>query len=136
MDIDKINAVYYENKQKLLNHQNDKKEALQAYSQLIAEAYADDDMDLDQDGYKSKPAFSLSTEGGHRGFQVRFRNGYTVSVQFGKANYSDGGQTTAEVAVLDAEGDMVSLQGKDRDDVLARVSPEKVAEIFFDYASR
>ena len=33
----------------------------------------------------------------HNGFHITFKNGYTMSVQFSKNNYSDGGETTAEI---------------------------------------
>ena len=69
-----------------------------------------------------------------KGFFIRFNNGYEVSVQFGTYNYSDNGQTTAEVAVFDPEGDLVKLA--ENNDVLGRVSPEKVAELMFDYSMK
>jgi hypothetical protein len=40
----------------------------------------------------------------HDGFQMTFGNGCTISVIFGKHTYSDGGQTTAEVAAWDSKG--------------------------------
>ena len=38
------------------------------------------------------------------GFQIRFSNGCTISVIFGKYTYSDAGQTTAEVAAWNSDG--------------------------------
>jgi len=67
-----------------------------------------------------------------KGFFIRFNNGYEVSVQFGTYNYSDNGQTTAEVAVFDPEGDLVKLG--EHDEVLGRVPPERVAELIFEYS--
>ena len=53
---------------------------------------------------KSK-AFKTTVERGYNdGFQMTFENGCTISVQFGKHNYSDEGETTAEVAAWDTEG--------------------------------
>jgi hypothetical protein len=69
----------------------------------------------------------------HSGFQIRFENGYLVSVQFGPCNYCSRKigindkrpfdvayhepnmsaiweSATAEVAVLDGNGDFVSLE--------------------------
>jgi hypothetical protein len=41
----------------------------------------------------------------HHGFQMTFDNGCTISVQFSKFNYSDQGETTAEVAAWNGKGD-------------------------------
>jgi hypothetical protein len=41
----------------------------------------------------------------HHGFQMTFDNGCTISVQFSKYNYSDQGETTAEVAAWNGNGD-------------------------------
>ena len=41
----------------------------------------------------------------HHGFQMTFGNQFTISVQFSKHNYSDGGETTAEVAAWNSNGD-------------------------------
>jgi hypothetical protein len=41
----------------------------------------------------------------HHGFQMTFDNGCTISVQFSKFNYSDQGETTAEVAAWNGNGD-------------------------------
>jgi len=67
-----------------------------------------------------------------KGFFIRFNNGYEVSVQFGTYNYSDNGQTTAEVAVFNPEGGLVKLG--EHDDVLGRVTPERVAELIYEYS--
>lgn len=39
-----------------------------------------------------------------QGFQLRFENGIDVSVAFGDGTFSDKGLTTAEVAVIDDNG--------------------------------
>lgn len=51
-------------------------------------------------------AFStqVDKEFNHEGFQLTFSNGCTISVVFGKHTYSDEGQTTAEVAAWDSDG--------------------------------
>jgi len=41
----------------------------------------------------------------HHGFQMTFGNQFTISVQFSKHNYSDQGETTAEVAAWNSNGD-------------------------------
>ena len=72
-----------------------------------------------------------------KGFFIRFKNGYEVSVQLGSYNYSDNGQTTAEVAVTDPNGDFVPLVGRfawQKDDVLGYATPEQVAELIFEYS--
>ena len=44
----------------------------------------------------------------HHGFQMDFANGCTISVQFSKYNYSDEGETTAEVAAWNSNGDWMT----------------------------
>lgn len=51
-------------------------------------------------------AFTTNREG----FQIRFSNGCTISVIFGKYTYSDGGETTAEVAAWDSDGNWMLFQ--------------------------
>jgi len=48
--------------------------------------------------------FNLVTSDHNRGFTMTFSNRVTVSVRWGKYNYSDG-KTTAEVAARDADTD-------------------------------
>ena len=67
-----------------------------------------------------------------KGFYMRFANGYEISVQFGQVNGCDEGETTAEVAVFEPEGQFVRLG--ENDDVLFRVTPERVAEMIFEYS--
>lgn len=81
-------------------------------------------------------AFELRTEDG-KGFWITFANGYTVSVQFAKPphSYSDGGKTTAEVAVIEPDGrTLVHL--REHDDVIGHATPEKVAELMFEYSMK
>ena len=47
----------------------------------------------------------------HHGFQMDFTNGCTISVQFSKYNYSDQGETTAEVAAYNGNGDWMMWNG-------------------------
>ena len=46
------------------------------------------------------------------GFSMTFENGYTISVQFSKMNYSDG-KTTAEVAAWSEDGTWYKLEAND-----------------------
>lgn len=83
----------------------------------------------------------------NQGFQIRFSNGYTVSVQFGAFNYCSNRDLTAaasydawrtgqdvhassdaEVAVIDPNGDFVKFDKTD-DVVRGHTDPDTVAEI-------
>jgi len=68
------------------------------------------------------------------GFHMTFENGYTISVQFSKTNYSDGGETTAEVAAWDSDRKWVKLSAKD--DVRGWCSPNEVLEIMNQIANK
>lgn len=57
----------------------------------------------------------------HHGFQMDFDNGCTISVQFSKNNYSDGGETTAEVAVWDKDDNWYVLNEEDNHMSLIKV---------------
>lgn len=70
----------------------------------------------------------------HNGFHMTFKNGYTVSVQFNKHNYSDGGETTAEVAAWGPDRTWVKLS--EDDDVRGWCSPDEVLEIMNMVASQ
>ena len=70
----------------------------------------------------------------HNGFHMTFKNGYTMSVQFGKTNYSDGGVTTAEVAAWGPDGEWVKLC--EYDDVKGWCSPDEVLKIMNMVASK
>ena len=60
------------------------------------------------------------------GFSMRFENGYTISVQFSKKNYSDG-EKTAEVAAWDAEGNWIQFE--DGRDVVGWQTTNDVAKL-------
>ena len=49
----------------------------------------------------------------YHGFHMTFANGCTISVQFCKYNYSDQGETTAEVAVWDKDNNWYVLNEED-----------------------
>jgi hypothetical protein len=82
----------------------------------------------------NKKGFSI-TDG--KGYQLRFANGYVLSVQFGGGNYCDNRNDdifsrerralvtsdTAEVAAWDADGKWVRMDG---DDVIGYITPEQV----------
>ena len=51
-------------------------------------------------------AFTTNREG----FQITFSNGCTISVIFGKYTYSDEGETTAEVAAWNSDGNWMLFQ--------------------------
>ena len=70
----------------------------------------------------------------HNGFHMTFKNGYTMSVQFGKNNYSDGGETTAEVAAWGPDRKWVKLSA--HDDVRGWCSPDDVLEIMNQIANK
>jgi hypothetical protein len=67
-------------------------------------------------------AFSTHVEKdiNHDGFHMTFGNGFTVSVMFGKHSYSDQGETTAEVAVWDQNGDWYILNEEDNHNSLIK----------------
>jgi hypothetical protein len=65
---------------------------------------------------------------------MTFENGYTISVQFSKTNYSDGGETTAEIAAWGPDGQWLKLS--DHDDVRGWCSPDEVLEVMNMVASK
>jgi len=72
----------------------------------------------------------------HHGFQMTFANGCTISVQFSKDNYSDGGKTTAEVAVWNGDGDWMTwndghwtVYPSGESDVMSRQTTDDVARL-------
>jgi hypothetical protein len=69
----------------------------------------------------------------HNGFHITFKNGYTMSVQFSKTNYSDGGKTTAEIAAWGPDGWLSLGEG---DDVRGWCSPDEVLEVMNMVASK
>jgi len=70
----------------------------------------------------------------NNGFHMVFKNGYTISVQFSKTNYSDGGETTAEIAAWDSDRKWVKLG--EHDDVRGWCSPDEVLEVMNMIASK
>jgi hypothetical protein len=90
-------------------------------------------------------AFStqVDKEINHDGFKVTFSNGCTISVIFGKYTFSDGGETTAEVAAWNnVSGKWMIFQGDrlpfdqwielDNDtEVMSRQTAEEVANLIY-----
>ena len=68
-------------------------------------------------------AFSthVNKEIDHDGFHMTFANGCTISVMFGKHSYSDQGETTAEVAIWDKDGNWYLLNEEDNHMSLLKV---------------
>ena len=62
----------------------------------------------------------------HNGFHITFKNGYTMSVQFSKNNYSDGGETTAEIAAWSPDGEWMKLG--EGDTVKGWCAPDEVLD--------
>ena len=70
----------------------------------------------------------------NNGFHITFKNGYIVSVQFNKSSYSDGGETTAEIAAWGPDGKWMKLS--EHDDVRGWCSPDEVLEVMNMVASQ
>lgn len=74
--------------------------------------------------------FKINTGSGFNGFQMTFENGWTVSVQFGKFNYSRQHHAdpfsaeSAEIAAWDKDGNWHNFG---TDTVSGHCSPEEVA---------
>jgi hypothetical protein len=76
-----------------------------------------------------------------KGFQIRFQNGYMISVQFGATNYisnrsffdfgvPSGGSVDCEVAIFDKNDNYVRHPNwKHGDNVKGWVSPEEMLEL-------
>ncbi len=88
---------------------------------------------------------------GNKGFHVTFKNGWTISVQFGGGNYCDNydfpiGQeqeqyemesSDAEVAYWGPDGDMQDMQPFPSGDTVAgRWTPDQVLALMDDIAQR
>lgn len=59
--------------------------------------------------------FKVMSNQYHKGFQMMFRNGWTVSVQFGKTNYADNPNhfdesEKAEIAAWDENGNWYKFE--------------------------
>jgi len=64
----------------------------------------------------------------HNGFQMKFENGYTISIQFGKGNYchhEEGEAISAEIAIIDKDGQWYNFGS---DHVKGYCTPNEVAE--------
>jgi hypothetical protein len=78
----------------------------------------------------------------HDGFKMTFSNGCIISIVFGKYTYSDGGETTAEVAAWNGDGNWM-LYHEDRlpfdqwivledgVEVMPRQTAEEVANLIY-----
>jgi hypothetical protein len=78
-----------------------------------------------------------------KGFGMTFNNGFTISVQWGKGNYSSNRDlveddtiknleaVSAEIAVIDAEGKFLGINKDEREAVIGWVSPDDVAVAIF-----
>ena len=69
-----------------------------------------------------------------QGFSLIFENGVIASVNFGFGSYSDEGETSAEVAIIDDDDNWYVFNGKeleqaDGPDVNPRVTPNDLVEI-------
>jgi hypothetical protein len=85
-------------------------------------------------------AFRTTTNKEHEkdGFQITFENKYTISVIFGKYTFSDQGETTAEVAAWNKDGNWVTYsEGKwlalqeGSTEVMSHCTADEVAEMMF-----
>ena len=71
------------------------------------------------------------------GFKMTFSNGCTISVVFGKHTYSDGGETTAEVAAWNGKGNWMIYQDEGwieleyEIEVMPRQSAVEVANLIY-----
>jgi|TARA_R110002020_G_scaffold26591_1_gene86200 hypothetical protein len=92
--------------------------------------------------FSSSP--SLFIEEG-KGFQMTFKNGWTVSVQWGEGNYADNETITFEgkALVLTGEVAVIMIERKGEKDrilypmeVQGWVTPDKVVEIMFEVSHR
>ena len=73
----------------------------------------------------------------HEGFKMTFANDCTISVMFGKYTFSDGGETTAEVAAWNGKGNWMIYQDEGwieleyEIEVMPRQSAEEVANLIY-----
>ena len=71
----------------------------------------------------------VDKEMNHDGFQITFSNGCTISVMFGKYTFSDSGETTAEVAAWNSDGNWMLFQEDNLPSYQWIVLPENVSEV-------
>ena len=84
-------------------------------------------------------AFGAENNEYHNGFQMTFQNGCTISVQFSKNTYCDGGETTAEVAAWDDKGNWLLfvkansswIETLNDAYIMTYQSPEDVAKLIY-----
>ena len=69
-----------------------------------------------------------------KGFHIKLKNGYNVSVQWKEGNYCHEDGSTAEVAVWDADGKWEKLS--ENDDVVGWQSGDEILHIIYKYASK
>ena len=77
------------------------------------------------------------TDYGTKGIQIRLSNGVLVSIIFGFGSYSNQGETTAEVAVIDREdnwyvfanGELVPCSNGS--DVNSYIKPDELVDIMY-----
>ena len=76
------------------------------------------------------------------GFNVTFPNDWEVSVRWGEGHHCDGGKTTVEVAIFDADDNWYTLENSDKltkapnTDVMCYVTPEVLLNILQEVAKR
>jgi hypothetical protein len=81
----------------------------------------------------SLPRINLNDNPYNKGFTMTFQNRITVSIRWGKANYSDG-KTTAECAAWDADTHKwIHVIGFDYndDDVIGHLNSDDVAKFIY-----
>ena len=78
----------------------------------------------------------------HDGFHMTFANGCTISVMFGKFSYGDQGQTTAEVAAWNSNGDWMFWNGDNwvvltdgATDIMSYQTADEVANLIYSLKS-
>ncbi len=86
---------------------------------------------------KDKAFKTMVERGYNEGFQMTFENGCTISVQFGKHTYSDAGETTAEVAAWDNQGNWLMFDGdkwieiEEMTDIIPHQTASDVAKLIY-----
>ena len=82
-------------------------------------------------------AIIAGTDYGTKGLQIRLSNQVLVSVIFGFGSYSDQGETTAEVAIIDKNDNWyIFVNGKlipcpDGPDVNSHIEPDQLVDIMY-----
>lgn len=71
----------------------------------------------------------VDKEMNHDGFQMTFSNGCTISVMFGKYTFSDHGETTAEVAAWNNDGNWMLFQEDNLPSLQWIILPENTSEV-------